>query len=154
MSDAEKTREREVRPQLPTSVQLLGALAKNLGIDDSKLRDRTPGRFFSGQFRNRVKDSSRREVIEALAEALDDLAVGEVPTSSDDGSPPPLVEILDWHALNWDRLRAFLLPRMARVYPIHLSATRVIRPQKNVMKRRSGAGLAQHHSKLVAYFSN
>ena len=30
--------------------------------------------------------------------------------------------ILDWHARNWDELRAFLLPRMASVYPRHLTA--------------------------------
>ena len=124
MGDAETAKEREVRPQLPTSGQLLGAVARNLGITAPRLNDPTARRYFSGRLKNRVKDSSRQEIIQAIGGALGDLGLGTIRSSGEDVSleAPTLAEILDWHALSWDRLRAFLLPRMARIYPSHLAA--------------------------------
>ena len=119
MVDTRSERESEVRLELPTSGQLLGALARNLGIDDHRLRSKSAQRYYSGRLEERVKESSRQQVIEAIAEALTDLGLGASQPWVDDviPQPPTLAEILDWHALNWDRLRAFLLPRMARIYP-------------------------------------
>ena len=112
-------RESEVRLELPTSGQVLGALARNLGIDDQRLRSKSARRYYSGRLEERAKESSRQQVVEAVSEALTDLGLGASQPWVDDviPQPPTLAEILDWHALNWDRLRAFLLPRMARIYP-------------------------------------
>ena len=119
MVDTRSERESEVRLELPTSGQLLGALARNLGIDDHRLRSKSARRYYSGRLEERVKESSRQQVIEAIAAALTDLGLGPSQPWVDDviPQPPTLAEILGWHALNWDRLRAFLLPRMARIYP-------------------------------------
>ena len=124
MGSAEKTKEREVAPQLPTSGQILGTLVKRLGIDDPILRSRTARRYFSGQLKDRVKESSRAEIIGAIADALADIGLGATNPRSNEASDqsPSLAAVLDWHALNWDRMRAFILPRMPRVYPRHLAA--------------------------------
>lgn len=119
MSDTEITAEREVVPQLPLSGQALGALAKILGIEDPWLNPRTVRRFSSGRFKDRVKDSTRREIIDAISDALDELGL-DVPRWTEDVSESSSwAEILDWHALNWDRMRAFLLPRIMRIFPRH-----------------------------------
>lgn len=124
LESTEKIREREVVPQLPTSGQILGAVVKRLGIDDPKLRSRTARRYFSGRLKDRVKESSRAEIIGAIADALADIGLSATNPIRDEapGQALSLAAVLDWHALNWDRMRAFLLPRMARVYPRHLAA--------------------------------
>ena len=62
--------EREVAPQVPTSGQILGQLVKSLGIDHPKLQSKTAIRYFSGHLEDRVKESSRTEIIKAIAETL------------------------------------------------------------------------------------
>ena len=124
MKNTREAKEREIGPQLPTSSQLLGAVARNLGVTAPRLSAKTHGRFFSGRLEGRGKDSTRREILEAIAEAISELRLGPVlqPAQDDIPTPPSLAAILEWHALEWDRLRAFLLPRMSRVYPRHLAA--------------------------------
>ena len=124
MKNTREAKEREIRPQLPTSSQLLGAVTRNLGVTAPGLSAKTHGRFFSGRLEGRGKDSTRREILEAIAEAISELRLGPVLQSAQDDipTPPSLAAILEWDALEWDRLRAFLLPRMSRVYPRHLAA--------------------------------
>ena len=119
---ADGNMEREVAPQLPTSGQILGELVRSLGIDHSKLRSKTASRYFSGHLEDRVKESSRTEIIKAIAETLVEQGVGTSTSDGDDTSSTvqALTIILDHHAVKWDRLRALLLPRMPRVFPSHL----------------------------------
>ena len=119
--DMEEKVESEVSPHLPTSGQILGVLIKSLRLDDYRLRSRTASRYFSGRLDEIVKDSNRTEIIEAFTEALDELGFR---ANFDPGEEPPtsaLTSLLDWHAVHWDRLRIFLLPRMSRVYSNHLA---------------------------------
>ena len=118
------TRVREVAPALPTSGQILGVLVNGLGIRHPKLGTKTARRYFSGQLKDRVKESSRARILEGIAEVLTES--GLVPAQAvTDGGPSTvsaLASIIDWHATSWDRLRAHLLPRMPRVLPPHLAA--------------------------------
>ena len=112
----------EVSPQLPTSGQLLGVLVDTMGFQDAMLRDRTAKRFFSGRRDEQVKDLSRQETLAAIVDTLAKLGFEATPQSEDDlPFHSVLSSILDEHTVNWDRLRAFLLPRMMRVYPSSLA---------------------------------
>ncbi|MCY4652981.1 MAG: tetratricopeptide repeat protein [Dehalococcoidia bacterium] len=122
MSDTRRTAEREAAPQMPTSGQALGALAKILGFKDPWLNPRTVRRFSSGRLKDRVKDSTRKEIIDAISDAVDELGLGVPRWTEDESKASSWATILDWHALNWDRMRAFLLPRMMRVLPRHHAA--------------------------------
>ena len=116
------TMEREVSPHLPTSGQVLGVVVKSMRLGHPVLRSKNAQRYFSGRQNKLVKESTRLEILEAIADSLDDLGFGR-PSRSEEATPgsalPPL---LKWHALRWDRVRAQLLPRMHRVYPSHLPA--------------------------------
>ena len=116
--------EREVSPPLPTSGQIFGGLVKNLGISHALLQSRTARRFFSGRMEQHVKESTRAEVIEAIAEVLSDIGLAEAPGKGDDNATPAavLADLLDWHGVNWARWRDFMRPRMMRVLPSHLPA--------------------------------
>ena len=121
----DRTPETEVAPQLPTSGQILGVLVKTLGIEHPKLQTKSSGparRFFSGRLENRVKESSRTEIIKAIADTIVGQGVGASKSAGNDTSSASqaLAIILDWHAVKWDRLRAFLRPRMMPVFPHHL----------------------------------
>ncbi len=123
MGDSERAREFEVPPSLPTSGQILGAVARSMGLKDFRLQSRTARRYFSGRSDTLVKESSRTEVVEAISDALAELGFGAVSQGRDvttDASV--LASTLEWHASSWDSLRTFLLPRMMRVYPSHLAA--------------------------------
>ena len=116
--------EREVSPPLPTSEQIFGSLVKNLGISHPLLQSRTARRFFSGHMEQQVKESTRAEIIEAIAEVLSDIGLAEAPGQGNDDATPAVVlaDLLDWHGVNWDRWRDFMRPRMMRVLPSHLPA--------------------------------
>ena len=75
-------RESEVVPGLPTSGQVLGALVKTLDINHRKLRSKTARRFFSGRLNNRVKESSRKEIIAAIAHSLADVGLAACPRNT------------------------------------------------------------------------
>ena len=115
--------ESEVPPPLPTSGQILGVLAKSMRLNDRRLRSKNAQRYFSGRTENLVKESSRSEIIQAISDALVELGFGTIPRTGDEtSSTSALASILDSHAVHWDRLRTFLLPRMSRVYPSHLAS--------------------------------
>ena len=113
---------REVSPGLPTSGQVLGALVKTLGIRHPKLGTKTARRYFSGQLKDRVKESSRASILEGIAEVLAEsgLVSAQAVTDVDPAAVPTLAATIDWHARSWDRLRAYLRPRMPRVLTPHL----------------------------------
>ena len=114
----------EVTPKLPTSGQILGVLARSLGMTHPNLRDKTAQRYFSGRLENRVKESSRDRIIAAISETLGASIFVATPGKEAKGFSDSswLAAVLDWHAVNWDRFRAFLQPRMMRVYPGHLAS--------------------------------
>ncbi len=114
--------EREVTPRLPTSGQIIGALVSKLGLRHPVLLRRTARRYFSGDLDNLVKDSSRDEIIGAVAETLANAGfiAQQKEAEIDNTVVPTLTAVLKWHASNWDQLRTFLRPRMARVMPSHL----------------------------------
>ena len=114
--------ESEVPLQLPTSGQVLGVLAKSMGFNDPRLRSKTAQRYFSGRMDELVKEPSRSEIVEAISDSLAELGF-EMPNQTGEVSSAPVMSsVIDWHAVHWDRLRTFLLPRTSRVYPRHLSA--------------------------------
>ena len=110
----------EAAPGLPTSGQILGVLVRSLGITHPHLGDKTAQRFFSGRLRDRVMESSRTRIIDAVSENMA-AALFASPTAGDDeeeaSSPSGLSLLLEWHAATWDQFRAFLRPRVLRVYP-------------------------------------
>ena len=112
---------REATPKLPTSGQILGVLVRSLGITHPNLGDKTAQRYFSGHLENRVKKSNRDKIIAAISETLADSIFVATPVREDEECSDSswLAAVLDWHAVYWDRFRAFLRPRMMRVYPDH-----------------------------------
>ena len=114
----------EAAPGLPTSGQILGVLVRSLGITHPHLGDKTAQRFFSGRLRDRVMESSRARVIDAVSENMA-AALFANPTAGDDGvdgsTPSGLSLLLEWHAATWDQFRAFLRPRVLRVYPKNMA---------------------------------
>ena len=69
-----------------------------------------------------MKESTRAEIIDAIAEVLSDIGLAEAPGKGDDNATPAavLADLLDWHGVNWERWRDFMRPRMMRVLPSHL----------------------------------
>ena len=110
----------EAAPGLPTSGQILGVLVRSLGITHPDLGDKTAQRFFSGRLKDRVMESSRARIINAVSENMA-AAMFASPTTEDDEEdasyPSGLSLLLEWHAATWDQFRAFLRPRVQRVYP-------------------------------------
>ena len=113
--------ESEIPAQLPTSGQILGVLVKSLGLDDYRLNSKTAQRYFSGRLENIVKETSRSEIILAVSEALSGLGFQANLRTGEETSASVLAPTIEWHAVHWDTLRTFLLPRMSRVYPSHLA---------------------------------
>ena len=110
----------EAVPGLPTSGQILGVLVRSLGIAHPHLGDKTAQRFFSGRLKDRVMESSRDRIIDAIsgnmaAALFAGLAMGN--DEEDASLPSGLSMLLKWHAATWDQTRAFLRPRVMRVYP-------------------------------------
>ena len=60
----------EVTPDLPSCGQILWVLVRSLGINHRDLQSKTAQRYFSGSLENRVKESSRAEIIAAISETL------------------------------------------------------------------------------------
>ena len=115
--------EREVVPRLPTSGQIIGALVTRLRIRHPVLRRTSARRYFSGNAEILVRDSTREEIITAIAEALTASGFISTPESREGDSEPAarLAAMLLWHADNWDLSRSFLRRRMAHVSPNNLS---------------------------------
>ena len=115
--------EREVRPRLPTSGQILGTLVSKLGIKHPLLQNRTARRYFAGDPERLVKDSTREEIIGAIAQVLTDSGFVESPQEREGNykSAPILASILQWHAEHWDLTRSFLRRRTIDVEPANLS---------------------------------
>ena len=114
--------EREVTPRLPTSGQIIGALVTRLSIGYPVLQSRTARRYFSADPERLVKESSRAEIIEAMAEALTGFGFVASPQTREDNYElaPALASMLRWSADNWDLFRSFLRRRTMSVMPSHL----------------------------------
>lgn len=115
--------EREVTPRLPTSGQILGALVSRLGIKHPRLQNRTARRYFAGDPDRLVKNSTREEIIGAIAEVLTDSGFVEPSQEREANykSAPILASMLLWHADHWDLTRSFLRRRTTGVLPGNLS---------------------------------
>ena len=111
--------EREVTPRLPTSGQIIGALVTRLSIGYPVLQSRTARRYFSADPERLVKESSRAEIIEAMAEALTGFGFVASPQTREDNYElaPALASMLRWSADNWDLFRSFLRRRTMSVMP-------------------------------------
>ena len=114
--------EREVMPRLPTSGQIIGALAAKLGVKHPLLQSRTARRYFSADLEHLVKDSTKEEIIGAVAEVLTDSGFIASPQIGEGihKPPPPLASMLKWHADNWDLFRSFLRRWTMNVLPSNL----------------------------------
>ena len=115
-------KEREVTPRLPTSGQIIGALVARLGIRHPVLQSRTARRYFSADPERLVKDSTRTEIIEAIAEVLTGSGFVASPEGRETNYElaPALASMLRWNADNWDLFRSFLRRRTMSVLPSHL----------------------------------
>ena len=114
--------ERETMPRLPTSGQIIGVLVAKLGVKHPVLQSRTARRYFSADPEQLVKDSTKENIIGAIAEALTDYGFIATPQASEGNyeSVPMLASTIQWHADNWDLFRSFLRRRTMRVLPGHL----------------------------------
>ena len=96
---------------------------RSLGISHPNLGDKTAQRYFSGRLQERVKESSRARIIDAVSESMAAALFADPASGNDEevaSSPAALSVLLDWHASTWDQFRAFLRPRVLRVYPEHM----------------------------------
>ena len=111
--------EREITPQLPTSGQIVGALVTKLGISHPVLRKRTTRRYFAADLEHLVKETTRAEIIGAVAEVLTATGFVATPQSRENDYElgPALASILLWHADDWDLLRSFVRRRTMSVLP-------------------------------------
>ena len=114
--------EHDTMPRLPTSGQILGSLVGALGISHPILQARTARRYFAADTEHLVKDSSREEIIEAIAEVLTDSGFIALPQNLEGSAKnaPTLTSTLRWHAENWDLFWSFLRRRTVSVQPSHL----------------------------------
>ena len=114
--------EREITPQLPTSGQIVGALVTRLGISHPVLQKRTTRRYFAADLEHLVKETTRAEIIGAVAEVLTDTGFVATPQSreNDYELQSALASILLWHADDWDLLRSFVRRRTMSVLPCDL----------------------------------
>ena len=111
--------EREVMPHLPTSGQIIGALVTRLGIRHPVLQNRNARRYFAADPERLVKDATRAEIIDAIAEVLTDAGFISLPQAREDGheSPPTMSAVLQWHADNWDLMRSSVRRLTVSVMP-------------------------------------
>ena len=114
--------EHEVMPDLPTSGEILGALVTRLGIEHDVLQSRTARRYFAADMEQLVKESTREEIIGAIAEVLTDTGfISSSQMREDDyGLGPTLASMLQWYADHWDLMRSYLRRRTMRVLPSNL----------------------------------
>ena len=114
--------EREVMPHLPTSGQIIGALVTRLGIRHPALQHRNARRHFAADPERLVKDSTRSEIIDAIAEVLTDAGFISSPQARENNyeSRPTLSAVLQWHADNWDLMRSSIRRRTVSVLPSHM----------------------------------
>lgn len=114
-----KVFERDEKPSLPTSGQILGALVKRMGLNGNALDTKTAQRYFSGK---RVKDTSREKVLGGAAKAF--MEFGLIPKFPSDSKVDVSLRLaestLRWHAAMWDSIRSYLRSRMTPVQPSHL----------------------------------
>ena len=69
-----------------------------------------------------MKDSSRAEIIEAMADVLTGSGLVASPQTREDNYElaPAVASMLRWNAENWDLFRSFLRRRTMSVLPSHL----------------------------------
>ena len=113
---------REVMPRLPTSGQIIGALVTRLGIRHPILQHRNARRYFAADPEHLVKDTTRAEIIDAIAEVLASAGFVSSPQvrKANYESPPALSSMLQWHADHWDLTRSAIRRRTVSVEPSHL----------------------------------
>ena len=118
----DKMTEREVMPRLPTSGQIIGSLVTRLGIRHPVLQHRNARRYFAADPEHLVKDATRAEIIDAIAEALTDAGFIAPPQTRESNyePPPALSSMLQWHADHWDLMRSSVRRRTVSVLPSHL----------------------------------
>ena len=114
--------EREVMPRLPTSAQIMGALVTRLGIRHPVLQHRNARRYFAADPEHLVKDTTRAEIIDAIAEALADAGLVSSPQTGERNyePAPALSSMLQWHADHWDLMRSSVRRRTVSVVPSRL----------------------------------
>ena len=114
--------EPEIMPDVPTSGQILGAIAKTLGVKfDDNLSRKTVTRYFSGRQDRLVREDNKEEIIAAIAKGIREMGLFPGKDAADDaGLLRSITEALLHHAAEWDGFRSFLLPRVSFVEPSHL----------------------------------
>ena len=109
--------EREEMPRLPTSGQIIGPLVTRLGIRHPTLQNRNARRYFAANPEYLVKDSTRAEIIDAIAQVLTDAGFISLPQAEENNyEPAPTLSVmLQWHADHWDVLRSFVRRRTVSI---------------------------------------
>jgi len=111
----------------PLSCQILGAIVRELQIQDEVLSTKTAQRYFHG---NRIGDERKQEIFEAIGKGL--VTTGLIPPSpflENHGMPLPKVmsEVLTWHAEQWDSLVGYMRSISAPVDRPDLAAVSYLR---------------------------
>ena len=109
-------------PRLPTSGQILGALVTRLGLSLPAHQQRNARRYFAADPERLVKDTTRAEIIDAIAEALADAGLVSSPQTreSNHEAAPALSSMLQWHADHWDLMRSSVRRRTVSIEPSSL----------------------------------
>ena len=122
-----KREEKSTAYAAPLSGVMIGAVVKELRLQDRALNDKTARRYFNG---TRVSDKKRAEIVLALGNALTELHI--FPPSSfleQQGIPQERVlgSALAWYAEQWDRLAGYMRSISASVDRRDLAATAYMR---------------------------
>ena len=111
----------------PLSGQTIGAAVKELRFEDDALTDRTARRYFAGE---RIKDDGKREIFEAVGQALIDRRVIPASPFLERAGMPYAKAVaagIAWYAEQWDNLAGYMRSASAPVDRPELAATSYLR---------------------------
>ena len=113
--------------RVPLSGQIIGAVVRELRLQDDVLKSKTAVRYFKG---GRIKDHSKYEIFESLSQALVDHSI--IPPSPflvQEGLP--LAKVIStgiaWYANQWDQLVGYMRSMSAPVDRPDLAAISYLR---------------------------
>ncbi len=122
-----KAKRETQRYSAPLSGQIIGAVVRELRLQDEVLRRKTAARYFNG---GRIKDDSKQEIFEVLGQALVDHGI--IPPSpfleqEDISLTKVISSTIAWYADQWDRLVGYMQSASAPVDRPDLAAIAYLR---------------------------
>ena len=125
----------------PLSGQIIGAVVRELRLQDSVLKSKTAVRYFKG---GRIKHDSKQEIFEVLGQALVDHNI--IPPSTflvQEGIPLAKVisSAIAWYADQWDQLVGYMQSMSTPVDRLDLAAISYLRLATIDLSLRTSAAL-------------